>query len=168
MSNVFMQYDPSEAGRDGYPREWHATIKHAVRDAAGHRCVRCRHPYRNGEHGKGEWSPCDERCSHVGPFRRDELTGQIFAQWRILTVHHLDGVKLNCRWWNLAALCQRCHLTMQGRVVMNRPYFLEHSSWFKPYAAGYYAWTHLRQELSREEVAERLDELLALALREVA
>lgn len=174
-------YDASEAGSDGYPTEWHKTIKHAVRDLADHRCVRCLHPYRNGEHGRGEWSPCDERCSHWGPSRfvggdpipRDQQMrdrGLIVAegrpvesQWRILTVHHLDGDKLNCRWWNLASLCQRCHLTIQGRVVMARPYFLEHSEWFKPYAAGFYAFMRLGQELAREETMGRLDELLSLA-----
>lgn len=70
------------AGPDGYPAEWHDSIKDQVRELAGYRCVRCGHPYRNGEHGNGEWSPCDDRCSHEGD-----------GQWRILTVHHLDGNK---------------------------------------------------------------------------
>src|SRR3972149_6628883 len=58
---------------------------------------------------------------------------------RVLTVHHLDGNKANCEWWNLAALCQRCHLSIQGRVVMERAWLFEHSAWFWPYVAGYYA-----------------------------
>lgn len=82
--------------------------------------------------------------------------------WRVLTVHHLDGDKSNCRWWNLPALCQRCHLSIQGRVVMEQPYIFEHSTWFRPYAAGFYAWKYLRQDLSREEVTKRMEELLAL------
>lgn len=57
----------------------------------------------------------------------------------MLTVHHLDLNKSNCEWWNLAALCQRCHLQIQHKVIMERPYMFEHSDWFKPYAAGYYA-----------------------------
>lgn len=57
----------------------------------------------------------------------------------MLTVHHLDLNKSNCEWWNLAALCQRCHLQIQHKVIMERPYMFEHSKWFKPYAAGYYA-----------------------------
>lgn len=56
-----------------------------------------------------------------------------------LTVHHLDGDKSNCRWYNLPPLCQRCHLTIQARVIMHRPWLYEHSEWFKPYVAGYYA-----------------------------
>jgi glycosidase len=81
--------------------------------------------------------------------------------WRILTVHHLDGDKANCRWWNLAALCQRCHLTIQGKVKMDQTYIYPHSEWFRPYVAGYYAHTVLGLELSRAEVATRLAELLA-------
>lgn len=169
-------YDADCCGKDGYPPEWHETIKHAVREAAGHRCVRCLHPYRNGEHGNGEWSPCDERCEHddrkvrwlnrmgewtIVPLNLDEDAVRE-AQWRILTVHHLDGNKANCRWWNLAALCQRCHLQIQGKVKMERVYPWPHSDWFRPYVAGYYAWTYLGLELSREETEARLDELLAL------
>lgn len=187
-------YAPDECGRDGYPFAWHKgdpAIKDLVRDLAGHRCVRCGHPYAKGQHGNGEWSPCDSRCNHRGPARLlytaddgskvDHETSlgieaavvvgygkEVLAQWRILTVHHLDGNKANCRWWNLAALCQRCHLTIQGRVRMEQVYPFEHSEWFKPYAAGYYAFTYLGEELTREETTARLDELLRLELADAA
>lgn len=200
-------YEPSECGKDGYPLAWHKcpdcnpgdsgcdtcedgqSIKGLVRVLAGQRCIRCQHPYIVGsryENG-GEWSPCDEFCSHLGPLRgidldgpgifpitdtdlkRDEVNagewarlGQIEAQWRILTVHHLTGEKRDCRWWNLAALCQRCHLQIQGRVRMEQVYLHEHSDWFKPYAAGYYAHVYLGEDLTHEETETRLDELLAL------
>ena len=186
-SSVFRVYEPSECGKDGYPLAWHETVKHAVREEAGHRCVRCLHPYETGKHGKGEWSPCDERCDHHGPFRgwsagrpcwEDEYENdtparfylmacgyeRLDAKWRILTVHHLTGEKADLRWWNLAALCQRCHLEIQGRVRMEQVYPHEHSDWFKPYAAGYYAATYLGENLTREETEARLDELLALEL----
>lgn len=182
MSELLRLYAPVELGPDGYPPEWHATIKHAVRREAGNRCVRCSHPYRNGEHGDGEWSRCDEECQHAGPFRiqygdaliwtpydggceSDGLIGMGFrvqAAWRILTVHHLDGDKANCRWWNLVALCQRCHLQIQGRVLMARIWPWEHTEWFKPYVGGYYAHAYLDEDLSREETMGRLDELLGL------
>lgn len=156
------------------------SIKNLIREQAGHRCVRCGHPYRIGEHGAGEWTPCDGRCTHDGPLRLwQSQTGwvevgsptrtagalaefPVEARWRILTVHHLNGDKADCRWWNLASLCQRCHLTVQGRVIMERGFLLEHSDWFKPYAAGWYAWKYEGLELSREETLARLDELLAL------
>lgn len=177
----FRLYDPDELGADGYPPEWHATVKHEVRRLAGDRCVRCGHPYQRGQHGRGEWSPCDEHCTHDGPCRwihegvayacvgpaEHSAHGLAWpstleAQWRILTVHHLDGNKANCRWWNLTALCQRCHLTIQGRVRMERTWPWEHTEWFKPYVAGFYAWSYLGEDLTREETEARLDELLAL------
>lgn len=35
-----------------------------------------------------------------------------------LTVHHLDHDKSNCRRYNLAALCQRCHLAVEGTEIL--------------------------------------------------
>jgi hypothetical protein len=164
VSELLRVYELSECGPDGYPPAWHESVKDLVRELAGHRCVRCGHPYRKGEHGTGEWSPCDERCTH-----RDRAGDWCFgrgdeplARWRILTVHHLTGNKADLRWWNLAALCQRCHLQIQGRVRMEQVYPYEHSDWFKPYAAGYYAATYLGEDLTREETVTRLDELLGL------
>lgn len=201
--------DPAEIGPDGYPYAWRygvgatgttgsdgtpprgtlgvPAIKDYIRELAGHRCVRCGHPYPPGiteTCPKGEWTPCDERCDHLGPWRigdyyasrteqrhvHDGICIQmergraepVEAHWRILTTHHLNGVKHDCRWWNLVALCQRCHLQIQGRVDLNRVYIMEHSEWFRPYAAGWYAWSYLGEELSREETMARLDELLAL------
>jgi hypothetical protein len=90
------------------------------------------------------------------------------ARWRILTVHHLrpgHAEKADCRWWNLLALCQRCHLTVQGKVDPQRPWPWEHSGWFKPYAAGFYAWKYLGEELTREEATARLDALLEMGAR---
>lgn len=148
------------------------SIKDMIRTLNGGRCERCRHPY---EHGDGEWSRCDVACRHRGPLRVGDLAVEdsppglwlddgrpVEARWRILTVHHLTGDKTDCRWWNLAALCQRCHLAIQGRVNMAQVWPHEHSDWFRPHAAGYYAWTHLGEELGREETIARLDELLAL------
>lgn len=71
-----------------------------------------------------------ERCNHV----HDAPAGYC------LTVHHLDGDKANCEDWNLAALCQRCHLTIQGRIKMEQMFMediLKVSDWFKPHLEGY-------------------------------
>ncbi len=71
-----------------------------------------------------------ERCKHP----HDTTTGHV------LTVHHLDGNKANCAEWNLAALCQRCHLAIQGRVKMDQGFFdsiLPVSDWFLPHWKGY-------------------------------
>lgn len=198
MSDPLRLYAPDDCGPDGYPRAWHETIKHLVRELAGHRCIRCGHPYRNGEHGpRGQWSACDEQCRHFGPGRHDpqepdfraavpegyppiiDSDGWVYfdngdiewlishghvveSEYRILTVHHLDGDKLNCRWFNLMAACQRCHLEVQRRVRMNRPWPWEHTAWMKPYAAGFYALKYLGLDLTREETEARLDELLEM------
>ena len=162
-----------------YPADWQQ-ISDATWAAAGHRCIRCGHPYRKGEHGKGEWTPCDEKCTHTGPIgslcdggRVDGLADakpvvflriglKVVAQWRIGTVHHLDGNKANCAWWNLLALCQRCHLTIQSRVNPHQPYMLEHSDWFKPYVAAFYAKKYENRDLTREEAVADQERLLAL------
>lgn len=168
---LFRVYEPNECGKDGYPRAWHDLgngigVKDLVRHIAGNRCERCKHPYNPGG---GEWTPCDRQCQHGVPVRFRE--GRIEAQWRILTVHHLlhgDKAKRDLRWWNLVALCQRCHLTIQGKVVMSQVWPWEHSEWFKPFAAGWYAWSYLGQNLSRKEVKDRMSELLAFELREAS
>ena len=95
---------------------------------------------------------CCVRCGHP----HDAPAGYV------LTVHHLDGDKANCRWWNIPALCQRCHLTIQAKVNMAQVWALEHSDWFKPYAAGYYAFRYLGEGLTRAEVDARMPDLLAL------
>ena len=76
-----------------------------------------------------------------------------------LTVHHLDINPANCAWWNIVPLCQRCHLHIQGKVIMERPYMFDHSEWFRPYVAGYYAAQHGHPD-SREWVNEHLSALL--------
>lgn len=81
----------------------------------------------------------------------------------MLTVHHLDLNKSNCAWWNLAPLCQRCHLQIQHKVDMNRIYMFEHSEWFKPYVAGFTAH-RLGISDSKEYVNNHIADLLALAM----
>lgn len=76
-----------------------------------------------------------------------------------LTVHHIDLDPSNNAWWNLAALCQRCHLTIQGKVVIQRSWMFEHTPWFRPYVAGYYAHLQGLPE-DRQYVLDHIDELL--------
>jgi hypothetical protein len=63
---------------------------------------------------------------------------------RVLTVHHLDGDKSNLWRWNLAALCQRCHLQVQNRVVFYRVWLLEHTAWMVPHIEGFNEWARAR------------------------
>jgi hypothetical protein len=87
-----------------------------------------------------------ERCQHP----HDVESGHV------LTVHHLVGDKSNCEDWNLAALCQRCHLTIQGRVKMDQGFFEELmpvSEWFRPHLEGYRA-AMARLEQSRSSAPQ--------------
>lgn len=84
-----------------------------------------------------------ERCHH----HHNLATGHC------LTVHHLDGDKANCEDWNLAALCQRCHLHIQAKVDMAQLFFediLDVSAWFKPHLEGYRASVSTNQKPHHE------------------
>lgn len=76
-----------------------------------------------------------ERCGHP----HDPPAGYC------LTVHHLTGDKQQsfAERWAFAVLCQRCHLTVQGRTIMQQtfmPGILPVSEWFKPHLEGYNEW----------------------------
>ena len=109
--------------RGTYPKRW-PKIAERVRRLNRYRCERCRHPSR--PHTE-EWNrPCDELCTHGGP-----------PKLRVLTVHHLDGDKSNCRLWNLVALCQVCHLQIQGRVAFYQTWPFPHSPWMQRHVDRY-------------------------------
>lgn len=95
-----------------YPENW-KEISKQVKDASGWKCIRCGHPH-------------------------DRSTGHV------LTVHHLDGNKSHSDpiefWWNLLALCQKCHLTIQGKLVLQQEWLFEHTEWFRPYYEEYLKW----------------------------
>lgn len=144
--------------RGQYPVEWRE-LSALVKAFAGHRCVRCKHPFTYD----GVPVTCDELCD---PFRGRLAQGYDAHDWSTpglnFTVHHLDGDKSNGRWWNLLALCNSCHLSFQARVIPEQGYALEHSPWFKVYAAGFYAWHVGQLEPTRREVEGDLDRFLAL------
>lgn len=110
-------------------------ISERVKARAGWRCIRCKH-------------------------HND------FKAGRALTVLHFDGDESNCAWWNLLALCQACCLSVRARVSPDPdPWLLDHGEWMKPYVAGFYAMEYLKEELEREEVEPRLEELLGMGGR---
>jgi len=65
-----------------------------------------------------------------------------------LTVHHLDGNKWNLELWNLAALCQRCHLSVQGTVDFYTDTLSGvHREWMAKHIQGYNEWARLNGKL---------------------
>lgn len=66
----------------------------------------------------------------------------------VLTVHHLDGNKRNLERWNLAALCQRCHLRVQSRVDWYQD-LLDgvHSRWLAVHIVMYNEWAEKKNRL---------------------
>ena len=68
-----------------------------------------------------------ERCGHP----HEPASGHT------LTVHHLDWDKGNCEDWNLAALCQRCCLTIQAKADMGQPFMFDHTGRMMPHVEGY-------------------------------
>ena len=158
---------------NAYPAYWNE-LAEKIKDEAGWRCVRCGHPHESPK----ERIPCDDKCdlvrhpeiAYVATMVEDKslhLFRNQYGLWpsqrqRVLTVHHMDGDKSNSAWWNLVPLCQVCHLYIQGTVTLSQVYYLEHSDWFKPYAAGWYAHTYLGLDMTREEVEGRIEELLTM------
>lgn len=137
-----------------YPPDW-ADISTAVKEAAGWCCVRCGHPHDPGKSMK----PCPdcppERGFEVnGTERKSVVQAAADAacqtcqgsrevidddnSWYCLTVHHLDMDKSNCVDWNMAALCQRCHLSVQGRVDFYQQYLFEITGWMRPYVEKFW------------------------------
>lgn len=169
--------------RGRYTHDW-PDVARAVKAAAGWRCVRCGHPHETARRPVDcddacdlarhpEWTPAVIGTVARAAVRYDAngrpwiLTGR--RRQRVLTVAHLDDDKSNNAWWNLAALCQVCHLSTQSRIEMHRPWVLtEHSAWFRKYVAGFYALKYLGESLTEEDVIERLDDLLELERRALA
>ena len=91
-----------------YPADWPVIAKQ-VKDDADWICKRC-----------------------TVPHNPDTATGDC------MTVHHFDGNRSNCERWNLMALCQRCHLSVQSRVDPNTGLLFPAALWSMPYIAGFY------------------------------
>lgn len=60
-----------------------------------------------------------ENCNHSD----DYMSGHV------LTVHHLNGIKSDCRFDNLVALCQRCHLSIQSKYMPGQAWLLGKPKW---------------------------------------
>ena len=118
--------------------------------------------FTNNYNADGEQKRKEVRESSGNKFVR---CGSPSMPGKILTTHHLDGDKANDKWWNLLPLCQVCHLQIQAKVDPEQPWMFEHSEWFKPYIAGFYASKYEGKNITRAECMNRLNELLAYERR---
>lgn len=87
-----------------------------------------------------EWPEVAREVKDVAGWRCERCGVPHGPPPNVLTVHHLDGVKSNLERWNLAALCQRCHLRVQARVVFLQDYWGPHSPWMARHVAMYNEW----------------------------
>jgi len=63
----------------------------------------------------------------------------------LLTVHHLDGNKWNLLPWNLAALCQRCHHSVQWTLDFRQSNLTGiYPQWLRAHLKGYNAWAQTK------------------------
>jgi hypothetical protein len=60
-----------------------------------------------------------EQCHHANDYESGH----------VLTVHHLNGIKADCRTENLVALCQRCHLRIQAKYQPGQMWLLGKPAW---------------------------------------
>ena len=74
-----------------------------------------------------------ERCGHS----HDVDAGYM------LTVAHMIPDKANVEKWNLAALCQRCHLHCQHKIDFEQSYMFEHSEWVQWRWDAFVKWRKL-------------------------
>ena len=128
----------AEVAMNKYPANW-PEIAREVKDRANWRCQCCHHPHES----KSVRRDCVPECAHPA----DDLL-------RGLGVHHLDDNKANCHWSNLVALCQVCHLRMQGRVYPTVP-LVACGHWLDVYIAGRWA-ARLGFDDSREYVTKNV------------
>ena len=87
-----------------------------------------------------DWPEIAERIKRKNGYRCERCKGKADKEGESLGVHHLDGDKSNCEDWNLACLCNRCHLKIQARIKMDQLFWqiiLPVSEWFKPHLEGY-------------------------------
>ena len=60
-----------------------------------------------------EWA--GRKCEHCGQ-------PNVYPSY-VLTVHHLNGDKADCRFENIVALCQACHLHIQGKYFVGKDHY---------------------------------------------
>lgn len=142
---LFREYGAGELGKDGYPRAWHESIKHAIREEAGHRCVRCGHPYplgiTKGLHRR------DERRLHISGSWAPSRAAWIVATCELLEVLPITATPVTgertvaldddgiVRVWKPGDIFGE-----PGHVGISDPLAAEHEAAFGDYRSNRFAW----------------------------
>ena len=95
-----------------YPKDWKTHIRPRILQRARHRCEQCGLPNHCTALSKSrvqllEPQPYKTALANVGWYHEPEDRAIVI----VLTIAHLDHDTTNNADTNLAALCQRCHLT---------------------------------------------------------
>lgn len=111
-----------------YPDNWLTEIRPRILDRDGHCCKHCSLP--NGivirrlkgdaytTPGTQDWDMIHSRIRNSQSNMSESLKYHGFTRV-VLTIAHLDHDHTNCEDENLAALCQRCHLRLDGHQHAN-------------------------------------------------
>ena len=111
-----------------YPANWHTEIRPRILERDGHRCKFCSVPnhlvikrikgdsYRTP--GSQEWDMINSRVRNCHSNLTESIRYHGFTKV-VLTIAHLDHDHTNSSDHNLAALCQRCHLQLDGKQHAN-------------------------------------------------
>lgn len=84
-----------------------------------------------------DWHDIAERLKKAAAWKCERChRGHSVKAARVITVHHLDGNKANCEDYNLAVLCQRCHLSVQNTFDPRQMTFLPPPTWLLPHIAA--------------------------------
>lgn len=108
-----------------YPKNWKTEIRPAVLERDNHCCKFCKVPNkiwvcRGKWNGVEVWQNDDGQMYNAtnGEYVGDTYVGEVWVEGKrktltkiVLTIMHLDHDTTNNDYSNLAAGCQRCHLT---------------------------------------------------------
>ena len=108
-----------------YPKNWKTEIRPAVLERDSHCCKFCKVPNkiwvcRGKWNGVEVWQNDDGQMYNAtnGEYVGDTYVGEVWVEGKrktltkiVLTIMHLDHDTTNNDYSNLAAGCQRCHLT---------------------------------------------------------
>lgn len=100
------------------------------------------YPYNWKEIAIREKEYHDYHCICCGKHHKDK--------GHITTVHHLDMNCSLCEWFNLAVLCQKCHLKIQNKIIWINLSYKECPDYLKSHWIGYWIFMFTKVVIEKE------------------